>query len=213
MNRTLFLVVMIACLVAPAFAQSQDVPKYEVAAEFTTFERDDITGRRTEPGIGGRFTYNLNRVFALEAAGYFFPRRCFQCRNGGRITEGFGGVKAGKRFESWGIFAKARPGVISFSEGTFNVVDNPAAPAFPISFELSRLTTVATDTGSVVEFYPSKRLVTRFDAGVTTLYLRRRTANTVILNPITNEISLVPITIRARITFHFQFMASVGFRF
>ena len=95
MNRTLFLVVMIACLVAPAFAQSQDVPKYEVAAEFTTFERDDITGRRTEPGIGGRFTYNLNRVFALEAAGYFFPRRCFQCRNGGRITEGFGGVKAG----------------------------------------------------------------------------------------------------------------------
>jgi hypothetical protein len=213
MNRTLLLVVMIACLVAPVFAQSQDVPKYEVAAEFTTLERDDFTGRRTEPGLGGRFTYNLNHVLSLEAAGYFFPRRCFQCRNGGRITEGFGGVKAGKRFESWGIFAKARPGVISFSEGTFNVVDNPAAPAFPISFELSRLTTFATDTGGVVEFYPSKRLVTRFDAGVTTLYLRRRTANTVIFNPITDEISLVPITIPARITFHFQFMTSVGFRF
>jgi hypothetical protein len=213
MNRTLFLVAMIAVLTTPVFAQSQDVPKYEVAAEFTTFERDDFSGRRTEPGLGGRFTYNLNRVIALEAAGYFFPRRCFQCRNGGRITEGFGGVKAGKRFESWGIFAKARPGVISFSEGTFNVVENPAAPVFPISFELSRLTTFATDTGGVVEFYPSKRLVTRFDAGVTSLYFSRRTTNTVVFNPITNDISLVPITSPARITFHFQFMTSVGFRF
>src|SRR5215216_298680 len=213
MNRTLFLIVTIGVLVAPAFAQSQDVPKYEVAAEFTTFERDDITGRRTEPGIGGRFTYNLNRVFALEAAGYFFPKRCFQCRNNGRITEGLGGVKVGKRFENWGIFVKARPGVVSFSQGTFNVVDNPATPAFPISFELSRLTTFATDIGGVIEFYPSKRIVTRFDAGDTIMHFRRRTANTLIFNPITDEISTVPITIPARTTHHFQFIASVGFRF
>ena len=213
MNKTLFLIVMITVLIAPAFAQSQDLPKYEVAAEFTTLERDNFSGQRTEPGFGGRFTYNLNRVFALEAAGYFFPKRCFQCRNNGRITEGLGGVKVGKRFENWGIFVKARPGVVSFSQGTFNVVDNPATPAFPISFELSRLTTFATDIGGVIEFYPSKRIVTRFDAGDTIMHFRRRTANTLIFNPITDEISTVPITIPARTTHHFQFIASVGFRF
>lgn len=215
MNRTLFLVAVTTVLMMPAavFAQSQDLKKFEVAAEFTTLERDNFTSQRTEPGFGGRFTYNLNRVFALEAAGYFFPKRCFQCRNNGRITEGLAGVKVGKRFEKWGIFAKARPGVVSFSEGTFNVVDNPANPAFPFQFELNRLTTFATDIGGVIEFYPSKRIVTRIDAGDTIMHFRRRTTNTVIFNPITDGISLVPITIPARTTHHFQFMTSVGFRF
>ena len=209
MNRTLFLVAMIAVLTTPVFVQSQDLKKFEVAAEFTTLERDDFTGQRTEPGFGGRFTYNLNRVFALEAAGYFFPKRCFQCRNNGRITEGLAGIKVGKRFENWGIFGKVRPGVVSFSDGTINVVDDPASPAFPIQFELNRLTTFATDVGGVIEFYPSKRIVTRFDAGDTIMHFRKRTTNTVIFNPI----SLVPITTPARTTHHFQFMASVGFRF
>ena len=215
MNKTLFLVTLIAVLLSPAlaFAQSQDVPKFEVAAEFTTLERYNVTGQRTEPGFGGRFTYNLNRVFALEAAGYFFPKQCFQCRNNGRMTEGLAGVKVGKRFENWGIFAKARPGVVSFSEGTLNVVDNPSNPPFPIQFELNRLTTFATDIGGVIEFYPSKRIVTRFDAGDTIMHFRRRTTNTVLFDPITHEISLVPITIPGRTTHHFQFMTSVGFRF
>ena len=213
MNRTLFLVTIIAILMTPVFAQSQDLKKFEVAGEFTTLERKDVTGQRTEPGFGGRFTFNLNQIVALEAAGYFFPKSCFQCRNNGRITEGLAGVKVGKRFENWGIFAKARPGVVSFSEGTFSVVDNPANPAFPIQFELSRLTTFATDVGGVIEFYPSKRIVTRFDAGDTIMHFRKRTTDTVIFNPITQEISLVPTTIPARTTHHFQFITSVGFRF
>lgn len=213
MNRALFLVAMIAALMTPVFAQSQDLPKFEVAAEFTTLERDASFGQRTEPGFGGRFTYNINHVFSLEAAGYFFPKRCFQCRNNGRMTQGLAGVKVGKRFEKWGIFAKARPGVVSFSQGTFNVVDNPASPAFPIVFELNRLTTFATDVGGVIEFYPSKRIVTRIDAGDTIMHFRRRTTNTALFNPITDEFSLVPITIPSRTTHHFQFMTSVGFRF
>ena len=213
MNRTLFVVAMIAALMTPVFAQTQDVPKFEVAAEFTTLERDAVSGQRTEPGFGGRFTYNINPVIALEAAGYFFPKRCFQCRNNGRVTEGFGGVKVGKRFEKWGIFAKARPGVVSFSQGAFDVFENPGDPAFPIVFELNRLTTFATDVGGVIEFYPSKRIVTRFDVGDTIMHFRRRRTHSPIFDPITDEFSLVPITIPGRTTHHFQFMTSVGFRF
>lgn len=71
MNRTSFLVAAIAVLLLPsvALSQSQELPKFEVAVEFTSFERGDFTDR-TDPGFGGRFTYNLNRVFSLEAAGY-----------------------------------------------------------------------------------------------------------------------------------------------
>jgi len=213
MNRTLFLIVMITVLVTPALAQSQDLPKYEVAAEFTTLERERFSGHETAPGFGGRFTYNLSRVFSLEAAGYFFPKRCFGCREGGRVTEGFGGVKVGKRFENWGIFAKARPGVVSFSEGEFNVTGIPPSVFSAIPFERNRVTSFATDVGGGIEFYPSKRIVTRFDAGDTIIHFTKRTTNTVLFNPLTNTFSLVPVTTPARTSHNFQFMASVGFRF
>src|SRR6185295_15733195 len=121
MNKALFVVVVICLLQLQALAQSEELPKFEVAGEFTTLEREAFSQRRTEPGFGGRFTYNLNKTVACEGAGYYFPKQCFQCRNGGTITEGLAGVKVGKRFEKWGVFAKARPGGITFSEGTFDV--------------------------------------------------------------------------------------------
>jgi len=214
MSRTLFVLAVIFLIQLQAFAQSQELPKFEVAGEFTTLERQALSQRRTEPGFGGRFTYNLNEVFSLEAAGYFFPKRCFQCRNGGNIAEGLAGVKAGKRFEKWGIFAKARPGAISFSEGTFDAFPPPVGfPLFPIQFELKRLTTFAMDVGGVVEFYPSKHIVTRFDAGDTIIHFNRRNMTTVLFNELTNTFTPVTIPIPARTTHNFQFVTSVGFRF
>ncbi|HEY0081980.1 MAG TPA: outer membrane beta-barrel protein, partial [Pyrinomonadaceae bacterium] len=72
-------------------------------------------GRRAEPGFGARVGYNLTRNVALEAEGNFFPReREF---GGGRKSQGLVGVKAGKRFEEVGLFVKARPGFVHFSEG------------------------------------------------------------------------------------------------
>jgi hypothetical protein len=167
MNRTSFLAATIVffLLHSVALAQSQELPKFEVAAEFTSLERGDFSDR-TEPGFGGRFTYNLNTVFSLEAAGYFFPKECFNCANNGRVTQAVGGMKVGKRFESWGIFAKVRPGIVSFSKGQFDVVPiGPVTPATSFEILRSRVTSFATDIGGVLEFYPSKRIVTRFDAG------------------------------------------------
>jgi hypothetical protein len=213
MKKTCFIAVIVILLgQSQAFSQSDDLPKFEVAAEFTTLERDAFNGR-TEPGVGGRFTYNLNKVFSLEAAGYFFPRRCLSCRNNGRVTEALGGVKVGKRFNSWGIFAKARPGVVSFSEGEFNIRHVPSSIFDDIEIERNRLTNFAADLGGVVEFYPSKRIVTRFDAGDTLIHFSRRTTNVVIFDPVTSGFTLAPFTSPARTTHNFQFMASVGFRF
>lgn len=214
MNRTLLLIAVIFLLPSLALAQAQEIPKFEVAAEFTTLEREAFGPRRTEPGFGGRFTYNLNKTFSLEAAGYYFPKRCFVCRNSGTITEGLAGVKAGKRFEKWGVFAKARPGVISFSEGTFDPFPLPVGfPLIPIQFELKRLTTFAMDVGGVVEFYPSKHIVTRFDVGDTIIHFKRRNFNTVLFNTETNTFTTTTIPIPPRTSNNFQFMTSIGFRF
>jgi hypothetical protein len=216
MKRRFFIGAALTLLLLQSHAlsqsQSQDLPKFEVAGEFTTMERDDFQGSRTEPGFGGRFTFNLNRVFSLEAAGHYFPKDCFFCRNAGHITEGFGGLKAGKRFEKWGVFAKARPGVISYSEGTFNPFPI-VGPAFPIVLERSRLTTFAMDVGGVVEFYPTKHLVTRFDAGDTIVHFGRRTFDAAVFNPGDNTFTPTRITISGTTTHNFQFITSVGWRF
>src|ERR1044072_8317560 len=99
MNKTHFVLAVLSIfrVQSQTLCQSEEVPKFEVAAEFTTLERDSFDGR-TEPGAGARFTYNLNSVFSLEGAGYFFPKKCNTCRNNGNITEVLGGVKVGKRF-------------------------------------------------------------------------------------------------------------------
>ena len=215
MNKTLFVVAVIFLFQSQALAQAEELPKFEVAAEFTTLEREAFAQRRTEPGLGGRFTYNLNEVFSLEAAGYFFPKRCFECRNGGNITQGLAGLKVGKRFEKWGIFAKARPGAISFSEGTFDVRQtiSPAGTPIPVLFELKRLTAFAIDVGGVLEFYPSKRIVTRFDVGDTIIRFNRRNLDIVTFDPVTNAFTPRRISIPDRTSHNFQFMTSIGFRF
>ena len=217
MNKSRLLTVIIAvCLTqSQAFSQDQDqeLPKFEVAAEFTSFERDAFNRQRTEPGLGGRFTFNLNQTFALEAAGYFFPKQCFDCVNNGRVLQTVGGVKVGKRFENWGIFLKARPGIISFSDGERNLSPTGPFPLSPFQVTFNRVSSFATDLGGVLEFYPSKRIVTRFDAGDTIIYFTRRTTNDIRFNPITNLFEVGPVTRPAKTTHSFQFMASVGFRF
>jgi len=213
MNRRCFLfaISFLLFVQATALAQSQDLPKFEIAGEFSTLERAGFGRSQTEPGVGARFTFNFNRSLAFETAGYLFPRHCDICTNGGNMSEVVAGVKIGKRFEKWGIFGKARPGVVSFSRGEFQPV--LLSPTGPIDFRTNRITTFAADVGGVVEFYPSPRIVTRFDLGDTIIHFRPRTVNAVIFNSATQEFELFPFTVPARTTHNFQFIASVGFRF
>jgi hypothetical protein len=213
MNRSLFVLAITVLLLmqSNAFAQSQDVPKFEIAGEFSTLEREGFGQQRTEPGVGARFTFNFNRSLAFETAGYFFPKKCFICRNAGNMTQIVGGIKVGKRFANWGIFAKARPGVVSYSRGEFNPIG--FTPPGLVEVETNRITSFATDFGGVLEFYPSPKIVTRFDVGDTIIHFRRRTINAVFFNPFTNELTFIPINQPARTTHNFQFIAGVGFRF
>src|SRR2546427_12746661 len=131
---------------------SIDLPKYEVSADFTTFT---VNGNQVELGAGGRFTYNINQSFALEAAGYFSPGTCDSCPGQvtGRIEEGLFGVKVGKRFSKVGVFAKARPGFMTIGKGYFDLI--PDSGGF-VTFVPHRITPLALDPGRVFEFSPSR---------------------------------------------------------
>ena len=215
MKRTLpFAIVCLLLAQSSALSQSQSqpLPRYEVAAEFTSLARDGFGGTRNEAGVGARFTLNLNEMFAVEAAGYIFPRRCFECLEAGRMSQAVAGVKVGKRFDSWGVFAKARPGVVSFSEAQIVPFLSSSSGLFPFGLERKRVTSFATDLGGVLEFYPSRRIVTRFDAGDTIIHFTRRTQNVVIFDT-TGVPQVIPVTRPARTDHRFQFNASVGFRF
>jgi len=214
MRRIWLVSVCLLFIQVQSHAQTDELEKFEVGAEFTTLSRRDYYGLRGEPGFGGRFTYNLNKNVALETSGYFFPRRCFVCESNGSITEVVGGIKAGKRFKTFGLFAKARPGVVSFSRGQVDALFSTPPPNTFFQLEYSRLTHFATDVGGVVEFYPSRKIVARFDAGDTIVYMRQRTSNGLaFVGSSPNSYVPVPLITPGKTTHDFQFSASVGFRF
>jgi hypothetical protein len=191
-----------------ARAQSDEPLKFEVGAQFTSITQPNFGNSDTQAGFGVRFSYDINRNVALEGVGNFFPRS----DNRGSIAQGLAGVKAGRRFDKWGIFAKARPGIISFTDGdTKFVITGPGA--FPVELQRKRLTNFALDLGGILEFYPTKRLVTRFEAGDTLIHFRERQTNFVSFDPITSVPTLIPFTLRSNTQHSFQFAAGIGWRF
>jgi hypothetical protein len=111
-----------------AFAQGNQEPsKIEVGGQFTSLTYVPVQESigpyepghfptSTDVGFGGRFTLNLNSHLAIEAEGNFFPHRFSVFPLGGRVLQGQFGGKFGKRFKRFGVFGKARPGLVSFSE-------------------------------------------------------------------------------------------------
>jgi hypothetical protein len=197
-------------------AQTQDeLPKFEIGAQFSSLSINRSFGTRTEPGVGGRFTINLTDNFAVEMEGNIFPRdeRFGSLGTGGRAVQALAGVKIGKRYQRFGIFAKARPGLISFSRGKTELTPtNPVDPFSQILVRSERLTHFAADLGGVLEFYPSRRIFTRLDFGDTIIRYGSTTTNALITAP-GGGLTSIPITSPDAARHNFQFSAGIGFRF
>lgn len=172
-------VIVVLFCAADGHAQPDEEKKFEVGVQFTTLGIEDPIqipslglGPRTEAGFGGRFGYNLNRNFALEAEVNFFPRDYRELTTestGGRVTQGLFGLKAGIHKGKFGFFGKVRPGFQSSGKATrarFPNGDGPD-PRDPFGFEFIRGTQFSIDVGGVVEYYPSRRTIIRFDLGDT----------------------------------------------
>ena len=215
MRKTLFLATVMCILViqSTGLSQTEEPPRYEIAAEFSALGRSQYGSKRLEPAAGVRFTFNINKNFAIEGATHgSFSGECPSCQDRGRVFDLVGGVKAGKRYKTWGLFAKVRPGVVNYGQGEFNVVPDGTAGSFPFRVETKGTDNFATDLGGVVEFYPSRKIVTRFDFGDMIIHSTRRTGTGVSFDPVTQIYTIVPFTTPARTTHNFQFIASVGFR-
>lgn len=229
--KQLICIVILIFAASTTKAQSDDVPRYEVGALFSSLTivepnrfsipRFEDNTFRTEPGIGGRFTYNITNSVAAEGEISFFPSSKLLTSNGndygdytaGRITQGLFGVKAGKRFERFGIYGKARPGFVHFSRALSGSrqVPTPNGGGFTTSFD--GRTNIAVDVGGVFEFYPSRRVVTRFDIGDTVIHFKELKYP---FGPIT---SINPLrttdtfTLQGHTQNNFQFSAGIGVRF
>ncbi len=199
-----------------------DEKKFEVGGQFsllrlsssTVTSAGNISGQDREmvPGFGGRFGYNISKHFALEAEANFFPRN--RDLEGGRKIQGLFGVKAGQRFEKAGVFAKARPGFVRFEKGDYRFVGGPQVFPPPLgSFRPVARTNFAIDLGGVVELYPSKRTIIRFDAGDTIVRLPTRNVAAFQLNSPFPASSLVVVPVSAQTTHNFQGSVGFGFRF
>jgi hypothetical protein len=195
-----------------ARAQVQDAPKFEVGAEFSSLSvrSPDFAGTQDIVGAGARATYNVNDNFAVEAVGYVYRRLKFSdAAVGGNAAQMQFGMKVGRRFQHFGVFAKARPGFVLFSDvpvlvGTQTINFEGQQFVVPV-FESRRKTYFSADVGGVLEFYPSRRIVTRFDFGDTMIRYGAHRASTFD--------AATPFVVPASTRHNFQFAAGVGFRF
>jgi hypothetical protein len=143
----------------PHAAIGQQFTRAEIGAQTSILFQNRIFSL-TDVGVGGRFTYNFTPSVALESEvdSYFTNTTPRSLQDGGRAFVGLIGPKAGIRRDRFGVFFKARAGVMSFS----NALTSSANLG---NLETSRKTHAALDLGVATEFYPSARTILRFDIG------------------------------------------------
>lgn len=213
MKTSIYLLLTIVTFASVVVAQNKK-DKVEVGVQSTslTLFGPDFPFDVTNAGIGARATYNFNRSLAAEAEVDFFPQKQFllSAFNSGAIQAQFG-VKLGKRFEKFGLFAKVRPGFISVNNvesvtpDTLSVVNGVTT----LDFKIERVNFFSLDAGGVLELYPSRRTVVRFEAGDTAV---RHPQLFDVVFPAFPEPPFVRLVRGPRFKHNFQFTAGVAFR-
>ena len=185
-----------------ASAQCQNrPPKFEIGPLFTFLRVPSFfpINEQNQAELGGRFTWNVKSFFAIEAEAETSPFSTpflYTAYQGGYLSQAFVGVKAGKRWNRFGLFAKFRPGLNSYSDAIKR--DLP-----PASLAYGRRTDPAFDVGGAFEIYISARLLLRYDAGNTIIDYR----SSHIASPIG------PVPSPGAVRNNFQFSTAVVFRF
>jgi hypothetical protein len=122
-------------------------------------------------GIGGRFVYRALPHVDFESDIILWPNNQ---ATSGTWVESLSGVKAGQRFDKFGLFAKVRPGFMYFRKDPFGATKTSSASASPLNTRWATSLEPALDLGGVIEYYTEKNLIVRFDLGDTLLHYGRR---------------------------------------
>jgi hypothetical protein len=224
-KQAIAIVVLLVCSVVTVSAQADDdVPRFEVGPQFTLLSINrptplfncciivtpDFDDSIWKAGVGGRMTYNFTKHIAADAAVNFFPESTvdlfvFRGRPEGKVYQGQFGIKAGQRFKKVGVFGKARPGFVGYTEVNQLVSSNPIPFNFN-DFRVERETYFSMDVGGVVEFYPSRNTVLRVDVGDTMIrYGAFRTPGFFLSQPV--------LTRPPETRHNLQIVTGFGFRF
>ncbi len=189
------------CFVAAPIGRPQEKPiRFEIGPLFTYFRVPDSfpINAQNQAEIGGRFSWNFSRHVALDAELEGSPFRTTNLTTsyqGGYLLQSFAGIKAGKRWEKFGIFGKFRPGLSSYS-GVIRQFQSG-------TLGFARRTDPAFDLGGIAEFYVSRRVLLRYDFGDTIIHY----------NSSTITISGQRIPSPSEVKNNFQFSTAIAIRF
>jgi hypothetical protein len=155
------LALLFSALIVPAARAQEEYSRFEVSGQLSLIRLLDSSGNaQSHLGFGGRLDINLTRRLALESQVDFFPHPAspFLQSQGGRALQGMFGIRGkviqSKRFAVYGLL---RPGLIHFEKvGVFS----PTPPSF---FTTRPATYFLINLGGGIEFYPSPRLIARFE--------------------------------------------------
>lgn len=174
--------------------------KLEVGVHYTVINLAAINSR--ESGGGVRLSYNINDYLAVEAEGNIFEFAIGDHPTDDVLNaQGLLGVKAGLRNRCIGVFAKVRPGVANFPmlrghRGFCSLTQHCQEGGRSAN-------RFALDTGAVVELYPTKKIIVRFDVGDTMIRFKD--------DSLFRSSDL--LRINDGFSHNFQFGVGVGFRF
>lgn len=199
-----FILAACSLFAASSLLGQEKPPRFEVGPVFSYLRipsSPPIT-EQNQDEIGMRFSYNLRRILTLDAEIDISPSttpNSSSSYQGGRLSQGFFGVKSGKRFSKVGIFGKFRPGFVSASSA---LTGESASPP-PVSLQFGRRTDPAFDVGGVVEFYVSRRILLRYDAGDTIVHY----------SDLTFHVSGQSVLVFGVVRNNFQFSTGLSVRF
>lgn len=170
LGKTVRWCALFAAILSPTIASAQsEQSKAEVGAQFSTLTMNRFASTPTEPGFGGRFSWNLFPSLAVETEFNFYPSDYTpqSAQDGGRVISWLSGVKAAAiRREKYAIFGKADAGLVSFG--------NVPVQISAATIENRRVTHFTTDVGAVFEYYFGPRWIWRTDAGIDLLQIYSR---------------------------------------
>lgn len=189
--------IALTCVPA-ATAQSARTATIEAGPEISEIYLpiDPVGSVDYQAAVGAVFAINVRRYIGIDTSISITPTAPGTATSlaGGRMTQFSAGIRAGTSRGRFRIYAKLRPGFVSFGS-----VITGVGPAPTFQFFRGRLTEPSLDVGGIAQVDLSRRFSLRYEAGDTIIRYGSRTV----------RLGLPPTP--PEITHNFQF--GIGFMF
>jgi hypothetical protein len=191
---------LFAVPIVPAALAQKEYARFEVAGQYSLIRLLDASGNaQSHSGFGGRLDVNLTRRLSLESQLDFFPHHAspFLQQQGGYALQALFGIR-GKVIQSkyFTVYGLLRPGLIHFEKVAV------FSSTLPLSFTTHPATYFLANLGGGIEFYPTPRVVTRFEISGNPYRIPNSTASA----------ASGFVTRPGEITDHFGISVGVGYR-